>query len=417
MLAGASVPACLLAGSDGPPDSIATIDLLLDDGRIAALSPAGHLQPGDAAVVPMRGGLVWPCFADLHCHIDKAHQWNRAPNLDGTFQGALAACATAPLEKQSDEDFTRRMEFSLLCAYAHGTRAVRTHLDSAFGHADRIWRLFAEQRARWSGRIALQAVALISLRQFDDAAASARLAHLVREHGGLLGGFVHLMPDLDGRLDALFDLADRHDLDLDLHADETGDPAAAGLRAIAEHTRARGWGNRVTVGHCCSLAVQPDDEAARTADVVAQAGLTVVSLPACNLYLQDRSPGRTPRWRGVTLLHELKARGVPVALAGDNVRDSFHPYGDSDMLEVFREAVKIGHLDHPFADWPASVTSLPASRIARDGGLLAVGAPADLVAFRARTLTELLARPQSDRVVIRSGAVVADGPPDYALLD
>jgi hypothetical protein len=43
---------------------------------------------------------------------------------------------------------------------------------------------------------------------------------------------------------------------------------------------------------------------------------------------------RTPRWRGVTLLHELKAAGVPVAIASDNTRDQFYAYGDLDMLEV-----------------------------------------------------------------------------------
>jgi cytosine deaminase len=44
-------------------------------------------------------------------------------------------------------------------------------------------------------------------------------------------------------------------------------------------------------GHCCSLAVQDESEADRTMDLVAEAGLTVVSLPLCNLYLQDRNAG------------------------------------------------------------------------------------------------------------------------------
>jgi len=30
---------------------------------------------------------------------------------------------------------------------------------------------------------------------------------------------------------------------------------------------------------------------------------------------------RTPRWRGVTLAHEIKAAGIPFALASDNSRD------------------------------------------------------------------------------------------------
>ena len=76
----------------------------------------------------------------------------------------------------------------------------------------------------------------------------------------------------------------------------------------------------------------------------------------CNMYLQDRSAGRTPRWRGVTPLHELKAAGVPVMVACDNTRDPFYAYGDLDMLEVLREATRILHLDHAGTDWPRAVT-------------------------------------------------------------
>src|SRR5207248_2671746 len=83
---------------------------------------------------------------------------------------------------------------------------------------------------------------------------------------------------------------------------------------------------------------------------VAEAGIAIVSLPMCNLFLQDRTPGRTPRWRGVALLHEIRARGIRVAIASDNCRDPFYGYGDHDMLEVFREAVRIAHLDRLIAD-------------------------------------------------------------------
>jgi len=59
---------------------------------------------------------------------------------------------------------------------------------------------------------------------------------------------------------------------------------------------------------CSSLAFQPPDELAKTLEVVKRAGVTVVSLPLVNQWTQDRSHegGRTPRWRGITLLHELR---------------------------------------------------------------------------------------------------------------
>ncbi len=41
--------------------------------------------------------------------------------------------------------------------------------------------------------------------------------------------------------------------------------------------------------------MQPEAEAAATMDRVAEAEIAVVSLPMCNMYLQDRSAGTTPR--------------------------------------------------------------------------------------------------------------------------
>ena len=92
--------------------------------------------------------------------------------------------------------------------------------------------------------------------------------------------------------------------------------------------------------HCSSLAFQPPDELETTLALAREARVTVVSLPLVNQWTQDRAPGggRTPRWRGVTLLHELRGAGVPAAIASDNTRDQFYAYGDLDMLEVFNQA-------------------------------------------------------------------------------
>jgi cytosine deaminase len=137
----------------------------------------------------------------------------------------------------------------------------------------------------------------------------------------------------------------------------------------------------------------------------------------CNMFLQDRQAGRTPRWRGVTALHELKRAGVNVMIASDNTRDPFYPFGDMDMMEVWREGVRILHLDYPFADWADTVNAAPARAMGLDLGYLLPGAPADMILTKARDFTELLARPQSDRIVLRGGEASAAAPPDYAELD
>jgi cytosine deaminase len=389
-------------------------DIAIADGVIAAITPsAGATEDLDG--LDLDGGLVWPGFVDLHTHLDKGHIWPRAPNPDGTFAAALATVAADRAAHWTAADIERRFEFGLRCAYAHGTVAIRTHLDSVPPQHRITWPLFAELRARWADRIALQGVALVPLVALEDRAYAEELAALVAACGGIMGGVLLPLPDLAARIGALLDLAMRHGLDLDLHVDESLDEGAHSLPLLAEAALARGYGGRIVVGHCCSLTMQPADAVAHALDLVARAGIAVVSLPMCNMYLQDRAPGRTPRRRGVTLLHEMAARGIPVAVASDNCRDPFYQYGDHDMIEVFREAVRIAHLDHPHATWHRAVTATPAALMGR-AAEVAVGTPADLVLLRARDLTEMLCRPQSDRVVLRRGQRLDVSVPDYRAL-
>ncbi|OWK22965.1 hypothetical protein AJ87_39360 [Rhizobium yanglingense] len=138
-----------------------------------------------------------------------------------------------------------------------------------------------------------------------DTAYFADLVTVVRNKGGLLGGVTKMGPDLVWQLDTLFRAAADSGLDVDLHVDETDDPGAETLKAIADSVMRNGFQGKVTAGHCCSLARQDDGLAQRTVELVARAGLSIISLPMCNMYLQDRYPDRTPRWRGVTLFKEL----------------------------------------------------------------------------------------------------------------
>ena len=398
----------LLAGARLPDGSLA--DIAIVGGRIAP--PVPGLERMELA-----GRMVWPGFVDLHTHLDKGHIWPRAPNPDGSFAGALAAVAADRRANWTAGDVRRRFDFGLRCAYAHGTVAIRTHIDSLDGQYQVSWPVFAELREAWRGRIALQGVAIVGLALLDDTAYAADLARCLRGHGGIMGGVISPMDDLRRRIEGLIRLCMDHGLELDVHIDETLDEGARSLPLLAEAAVRLGYRRPITVGHCCSLTVQDEPEIARTIDLMRRADMRVVSLPMCNMYLQDRRAGRTPRRRGVTLLHELAAAGVPVSVASDNCRDPFYAYGDHDMVEVFREAVRSAHLDHPFGDWHRAVTATPAAVMGLDCGHLAPGAPADLVICEARNMNEFLSRPQSGRIVLRGGIELDARAPGYAELD
>ena len=420
VLANARVPVSLapaLAGSDDA-DGLAAADIAVADGRITGIAARGQ-RPAPPRAIELAGRIVLPAFVDCHTHLDKGHIWPRKPNPDGSFMGALEAAGADRADRWSAEDVARRMDFALRSAYAHGTKAIRTHLDSIPPQDDISWPVFTDMRDRWKGRIELQAACLFGIEQARDEAWFRTLVKRVAGAGGVLGAVTYMVPDLDELLDRIFRAAIEYGLDLDFHADETDDVAAMSLRKIAEAALWNGFEGRILVGHCCSLARQPDAEVLATLDKAARAGISVVSLPMCNLYLQDRRQNRTtPRWRGVTLLHEMAARGIPVCVASDNTRDPFYAYGDLDMLEVYRMATRILHFDHPVADWPKTVAATPADVMRLDGiGTIASGGPADLVVFRGRSWTELLSRPESDRIVIRDGRSIDRILPDYSELD
>ena len=420
-LTNARVPAAATGRSgDG---SLLNVDLVITDGRIAEIRPA-RSTPVTGAAHDMDRGLVLPCAVDIHTHLDKGHIWPRKSNPDGTWLGALLAVAADREQLWAAADVERRMDFALRCAYAHGTAAIRTHLDSTPPQHEISWTLFETMRERWAGRIELQAVSIVGPDTLVDPAELDAVARQVQASGGVLGGSVAEYARSKEAMLRVVEKAGELGLDLDLHADETGDPSAHALLHLAEAVLETGYAGKVMAGHCCVLTVQDEKIVQHTIEMATRAGIAIVSLPMCNLYLQDRGAAgsrRTPIRRGVTLLNEFKAAGAVVAIASDNTRDPFYAYGDLDCIEVFREGARILQFDHPQEvawDWIRAIGSAPAEHAGFSyRAVIEAGAPADLMLFRARDWTELNARPQTDRIVLRAGRAIDTQLPDYRELD
>ena len=430
----ARIPHCLLVGPDPQlrvdDEGLTLVDLEIEAGRIRQIRSAADGGAAKAAgseldfPVPTydcRGGQVWPCFVDSHTHLDKGHIWPRTPNPDGTFEQALAAVIADAEQYCSPEDVYPRLEFGLKCSYALGTQAIRTHIDALDEQAKISFGVFQQLREAWRDRLTLQAVCLVSLDYFMTPQGE-KLADMMAEVGGILGGVGFQNPQLKDQVERVLQLAQARGLDVDLHVDESNDPEDKMLPMVAQTALDLRFEQRLSCDHCCSLAVQSKDQQQQTIELVKAAGINIISLPMCNLYLQDRRSqdqvDKTPLWRGITLVHELKAAGVPVAFASDNCRDPFFGFGDHDMLEVWRESVRIAHLDQPYGDWPRSVTQTPAELMGLENvGRIGVGLPADLVLFQGRGFSELLSRSQHDRIVLRRGKSIDQTLPDYRELD
>ncbi|GBF81532.1 cytosine deaminase [Aphanothece sacrum FPU1] len=417
-LKNAHIPHCLLENINLLPytrEGLCLVDLEIVAGKITQICPTSSSL--DRSGVDVNRGIIFPCFVDIHTHLDKGHIWQRSPNLTGTFDDALNTVKKDAQLYWKASDLYRRMEFGLKCSYAHGTMAIRTHLDS-FGQQSQVsFEVFKQLQQEWHDKLILQAVCLVSLDYFLTPDGED-LANRVAEYGGILGGVAYQNPDLDRQLDKIFTLAKERDLDLDFHADETNDPNSICLQKIAEASLGNKFTRKIICGHCCSLAVQSPEQVNQTITLVKEANISIVSLPMCNLYLQDRNPNITPYWRGITKIHEFKKAGVTVAFASDNCRDPFYGFGDHDGLEVLKEAVRIAHLDTPYDSWCANVNQIPADLMGLDKlGRIKIGLDANLIIFKARYFSELFSRPQSDRLILRQGKLIDSSLPDYRELD
>ena len=371
----------VLPGRDG------VHELELVDGLIGAIRPSSAPE----------GRLALPAFADLHVHSDRA--FARGPRPPRSLADAIEL--VAEVKRSCTEELVReRAETLFGRSLLHGSLRVRTHVDVDRLVEDRTIRGVVAARETFAGRLDVEIVAFATAYTnpaSDDG--ERRLRDALEGGADLLGAVPAFHPDPAASLEHLLDLAAACDVDVDLHLDETVDASRFQLEQLADATLARGLEGRVTASHCCALASVDAATAQRTIEKVAAAGITVIALPALNLYLEDRAV-TTPRLRGITLVLELLEAGVPVRFGSDNVGDVFYPYGDADPLEAAWLAALAAHVD----DEDVLLAGACAGRTR-----IEEGDPADLVLIDAGSVRDALARRPAGRTVVRAGEVVSRG--------
>jgi cytosine deaminase len=341
-------------------------------------------------------------------HLDKGWLGSRVQNVSGTHREAIDAMARVKRDF-TPEDVRARAEHVIRRAVASGTTAIRTHVDvdSAIG-------LLSLDVLRDLGHslrdlVDLQLVPTTRAEIVESSAARRLIEEALRGGVDALGGTPRL--DALGRrhLEMVFELARAYDVDIDLHVDETDDPDHLLIADLILLTQRARYAGRVTAGHLCSLGAVGPEAATPIIAGIKAAGINVVTLPSANLFLQGRSDERCVR-RGLTRVRELLAAGVNVAVASDNVRDAFCPFGNADLLQAALLLAHAAHMGSP-ADLEAiarMITENPARIFWRTTPRrIAVGQPADLVLCNCTTPAELILSQPTRLVVFKSGRPVA----------
>jgi cytosine deaminase len=377
------------------------------DGRIARLEP--HLLARGVEDWNLAGRLIMPGLVDVHQHLDKTGTGRLVANPTGTLVGAISGFE-AYARAASREEILRRAERTAEACLARGTTAMRTHVD-----VDPVWGLrglhaLVELRERMRGRLRIEIAAMVAS---GDAALTTPDARTLVEAAlaagaDVVGGVPAFVASPVDYLEMLFEVASRHGRPLDLHIDETLDPRSRHLEHVARLTKTLGLAGRVVAGHCCSLGAMPRGDARPIMAEVASAGVGVVTLPACNLFLQGRDASDLVP-RGLTRVAELIDAGVRVAFGSDNIQDPFNPVGGGDLLEIGRWTFLAAHL--PLDALPRIVemgTSVPAEFMLTGPEYgVRLGAFADLVITRAQDPIDLFVSGPLERTVLFHGKHVA----------
>jgi cytosine deaminase len=374
-------------------------DIGVAAGRIVSIETAGTTA-GAAQQVDIAGALLVPGFVEGHIHLDTSFYGDKwiphKPCTNGfdvhervAFQAENMAIA-APMAERA----RKQLE---LCV-ANGSLHMRSHVmvDSSVGL--KSLEAILKIREEYRNIIDIQLVAFPQSGILKSPGTPELLDEAIGMGADLVGGLdpASFDRDLQGHLNVVFGVADKRGVGVDIHLHDFGSLGTFTVEEICARTVALGMQGRVAISHAYGLGDLDADAARRIGAKIATAGVSIMT----------NAPG-DHAFPPVAL---LRAEGVTVFAGSDNIRDSWWPYGDGDMLG---RAMMIGYRSGFYTDEELSaafdvVTAASAKALGLEGYGIAIGAKADFVTLDAEHVPEALVAVPKGRRVFKGGRLVAE---------
>jgi cytosine deaminase len=374
-------------------------DIGVAGGRIVSIAPSGTASSASRQV-DIAGALLVPAFVEGHIHLDTSFYGDKwiphKPCTNGfdvhqrvAFQAENMAQA-APM----DERARKQLE---LCV-SHGSLHMRSHVmvDGSVGL--KSLETILKIREEYRDIIDIQLVAFPQSGILKSPGTPGLLDEAIALGADLVGGLdpASFDEDLHGHLDVVFGVAEKRGAGVDIHLHDFGPVGASTVEEICARTVALGMQGRVAVSHAYGLGDLDTDAARRIGAKIAAAGVSIMT----------NAPG-DHAFPPVAL---LRAEGVNVFGGSDNIRDSWWPYGDGDMLG---RAMMIGYRSGFYTDEELIaafdvVTAAGAKALGLEGYGIAVGAKADFVTLDAEHVPEAVVAVPKGRRVFKAGRLVAE---------
>lgn len=377
--------------------------IAVQDGKIAQV---GEGLPHEAAkrVIDATGKLIAPSFMDTHMHIDKAFTMN-----DDNTVSLIAACNNSDKISLKYFDWTYDQIYSEIIDHSsqiiemcieNGTTVIKTNV-----LFNKTWDTIALDAMLALKKKYKNYCDVLTCVSYPDEFRDELIARTAGGDVDFVAGYPHLEPDHKAVTDDCFTIAEKYGLPMDLHCDESDVVNLDCFNYIIDKTGEYGLQGRVTCGHVTGLDASglPDEMAENAIIKAASVRMNVTSLTSCNMYLMNMTR------RGPTRMRQLAEAGVNVAVASDNVRDTFRPFGNCDLLEEALLTAKV----HKFGttEWLRKTMGMvtynaAANALTPDYGLRP-GCRADFNIFDASLPETALLNQAKKLYVLKNGNIIA----------
>ncbi len=375
------------------PDRENPCDLVIEQGHIASVGT--QLEAPGAAVIEADGGVVFPGLVDAHMHLDKSYLTEIRPYQDGTPPQKVEW--TRQLKKQFTAGDVRARSLKVINqAIAAGTTAIRTNVDIDPRVGLTALEPLLQLREELKDHITLQVTAFAQEGVLQEAGTFGLLEEALKLGADAVGGHTSIEPDGEKHIDTILDLAGRYKVPVDFHTDETGRPEHFLLPYLAERVVQLGLQERVLALHCCSLSSVEPDKAQQAIEAAAEAKINIAICPSA------------VATRALAPIKKLWDAGINVALGSDNIRDTFGPLGNGDLLQIAFVLLYVSRIftEEEQEKLVQTITYGGAKALGLPQYGLNLGSKADLVIFRAAGAAEALTALSPRVIVLKKGKVV-----------
>jgi cytosine/adenosine deaminase-related metal-dependent hydrolase len=234
------------------------------------------------------------------------------------------------------------------------------------------------------------------------------LEESLKQGADVMGGIDPSQLDRDPvkHLDIVFGLAEKYQVEIDIHLHEPGHLGVFSTELVLERVRALSMQGKVTMSHAYELGGVNEATSRRLIDEFAELDIAMASV--------------APAARNQLSLVELVEAGVRFGLGEDGQRDYWSPYGNCDLLDRTWQLAftnnfrRDDHIQMCLAIATMGGASIMSHDVPRLSGVqdrpgTAVGDRADLVLVDGETPTSAVMDRGTDRTVLHDGRVVADG--------